>query len=78
MKKNFNEALFSCVDNTFEVIFSIETILYLTQKYCLINDKNMCLNEERDQYICMLNIALEKLNTLKQLNLELEDKLTDL
>ena len=78
MKKKFNEALFSCVDNTFEVIFSIETILHLTQKYCLINDKNMCLKEERDQYICMLNIALEKLNTLKQLNLELEDKLTDL
>ena len=64
----------------FDVLFSLETIIKLTRQYCLDREvaskvnNTLALSEERNQYICMLSIALEKLEELKKFNLELEDK----
>ena len=86
MKKESRESILLSCDNTFEIIFSLETILKLTQETCLekevksiyyslSDDKKFTLSEERNQYICMLNLALEKLKELKKISIEFEDNL---
>lgn len=85
MQKEYSEQFLFNVSSVIDTLFSLETLLELTKEYCLKRDfesiyyslsseEKVSLSEERNRYICLLNIALEKLNTLKQLNLELEDK----
>lgn len=87
MKKESNKSIMLRCNFAIDTLFSVETIIKLTLEYCLareiksihynlsLKDKKI-LSEERNHYIAMLNIALEKLQELKELNQELEDKLT--
>ena len=89
MQKERNDLLLLGVNVAIEALFSLETLIKLTQEYCLkkefdsvyynlpYNDK-ASLSEERNQYICMLNLALEKLKVIKQSNFDFEDKLSGL
>ena len=89
MKIESNKSIMLSCDFAIERLFSIETIIKLTKEYCLakeiksihcnlsLSDKKI-LSEERNQYITMLNLALEKLQELRNLNQELEEKLTAL
>ena len=87
MQKERNDLLLSNVNTIIEALFSLETLIKLTQEYCLkkefdsvyysiSNNAKSSLSEERNQYICMLNIALEKLKEIKQSNFDFEKKLS--
>ena len=87
MKKESNKSIMLSCNFAIDTLFSVETIIKLMLEYCLAReiksihydlsskDKKI-LSEERNHYITMLNIALEKLQELKELNQELEDKIT--
>ena len=89
MSKICSQEILSCFENTFEVLFSLETIIKVTQNNCL--DKEVCakyynlpakeqciLSEERNQYINMLTLAMDKVSRLKEINLVIEQELSRL
>lgn len=81
-----NEVEFN-INKTFDLLFLLESVIKLTQESCLqkelscnyynfLNkDKNL-LSEERNHYINLLSIALEKVSTLKEINAKLEKEFT--
>ena len=90
MFKNLvNEKLFMCENDLFNELSSLESILKLTKEscyeqelngnyYCSIKSNRIKLSEERNHYLNLLTIALEKINTLKAINLNLEKELCSL
>ena len=84
MKKNRKLSL-SC-KGVFDIIFMLESILKITRETCYYKQESLTyyglesfskqrLCEERDNYINMLSLALEKVETLKQVNQFIEDNL---
>ena len=89
MKKVCSQELLSCFENTFDILFSLETIIKLTQHNCLDKEissiyynlnaeEKITLSEERNQYINMLNLAIDKVSNLKEISLYIEEKLSNL
>lgn len=70
-------------DASYDELSSLETIIKFTKDSCLekeinakyynlINAEKKSLSKERNDYINMLNIALEKILNLKNINYKLE------
>ena len=79
----------SCCDNSFNELFCLESIIKLTKNACqekelsanyynLSGRHKLPLSEERNHYINMLALALDKVNSLKQLNCDIENKIQSL
>lgn len=87
MKRLPKEEILSYFDDSFNSISTLESILKTTVNSCMNkeinseyynleeNDSQM-LSEERNNYINLLEIALEKLISLKSVNLIIEKKLS--
>ena len=72
-------------ENTFDELHSLESIIKLTHEACLEKEldavyytSNKGLSEERNHYINMLSIALDKITQLKEINILIEEELTQL
>lgn len=89
MEKIQNHDVLSCVENTFDILCSLETIIKVTQDICLDKEisaiyynlsskEQFILSEERNNYINMMNLALDKLTSLKEINLTIEKQLSQL
>ena len=86
MENTLCKRVFSCFDETYDLLFSLESIITLTKEACLekevgskhynlpLKDK-IDLSEERNHYINMLNIALDKVTNLKEINSTVEKEL---
>lgn len=88
MKNSFKMVELSC-DNSFNQLYYLESILILTKEACqekefseiyynLPQKDKYTLSEERNHYINMLSLALDKVTDLKKINYILENKLADL
>ena len=71
------------LDKTFDEIYMLESIIKLIKESCLekeIDSKyynldsfdKILLSEERNHYINLLSMAIDKLSDLKQMNVNLE------
>lgn len=80
-----NELLCNYVDESFEAIATLETILELTLKSCFLKENDAIyydisdnlkleLSKERNQYMNLLSIALEKVEHIKNINIMLESR----
>ena len=87
MKKSANQKILSFFDDSIEIIYTIESVIELTKSACLNKEltskyHNLTSNEiffiskERNHYINMLSIVLDKVNHLKQINNEIEKELS--
>lgn len=81
--------ILSSLDDTFDVLFSLESIIKMTHNTCrdkeiysiyydLPNNYKITLSEERNNYINMLTLALDKISNLKELNLVVEKEISSL
>ena len=72
-----------CINKTFDLLFSLESIIKLTHEVCsqkelnsnyynLLTNDSYLLSEERNHYINLLSIALDKISYLKEINSNLE------
>ena len=89
MKKLQNTDLLSSFDSSFDTLMTLESIIKITQANCRdkeiysvhydlpTKDKKM-LSEERNHYINMLNLALDKVSNLIEINLIIEKELSKL
>ena len=70
----------------FDILCSLETIVKITQTDCqnkefyseagnFSYENRLILSEERNHYINMLTLAIDKIKLLKELNLSIENKL---
>lgn len=73
-------------ERSFDELFTLESIIKLTQEACLdkeedsihynlIKDEKISLSKERNHYINMLTIALEKVENIKNYNLLIEQEI---
>lgn len=71
------EKIILSIENTFSELFALESVIKLTKEACLEREftsiyyeldkeSKTALSEERNLYINMLTIALDKLSKLKQ------------
>ena len=76
-------------DVSFDMLSSLESIIKMTQKVCLDKEissvyynlpynQKITLSEERNHYINMLSLALDKITSLKEYNFNLEKKFANL
>jgi len=88
MQHPCNKAQLSC-DNCFNQLYSLESILTLTREVCqekefsasyynLPQREKFILSEERNHYINMLDLALDRVSDLKKINTGLEYELSHL
>lgn len=86
MEKDHNHVL-SCFQTTFDELFLLESIIKLTKESCLdrevtsqyynlSEEKKRHLSEERNNYINMLSIALDRVKILKDINNQIEEEIT--
>lgn len=72
-------------DNAFELIDSLKSVINFTKKVCedkeilskyynLTSEDKLSLSEERNNYINMLSIALDKVKSLENINICLEEE----
>lgn len=72
---------------SFDILFTLESIIKMTQNVCLDkeisseyynlpNNQKIILSEERNHYINMLSLALDKISSLKECNIILEKELS--
>lgn len=75
-----------CCEHSFDKLFSLESIIQTTKDACMeressskyygLSSKNkFTLSEERNHYINMLTMALDKVAELKSINNELENEI---
>lgn len=81
-----NELLCNYVDESFETLATLETILELTLKSCFLKENDAIyydlsdnlkleLSKERNQYMNLISVALEKVEHIKNINIALENRL---
>ena len=86
MEKDHKHIL-SCFQTTFDELFLLESIIKLTKESCLdrevtsqyynlSEEKKRYLSEERNNYINMLSIALDRVKILKEINNQIEEEIT--
>ena len=85
--KNSTQKVLLKFDDIYDLLNSLESIIKITQKACLnkeissvyynltYNDR-VILSEERNHYINMLSIALDKLSSLKDKNFIIEKEIS--
>lgn len=89
MKNLKEQLLITSVNNLFETLYFLESIIKVTLTTC--SNKEICstyynlqanekrtLSEERNNYINMLTLALDQLNNLKEINLIIEKEISSL
>ena len=75
---------FTSYEKVYELLSSLESIVKLTLSYCqdkelqsvyynLLDDEKFILSNERNHYINMLSLSLERITELKNLNNFLEE-----
>jgi len=88
MIDSYKRVQLSC-DNCFNELYSLESILTFTKEVCqekefsaiyydLPQKDKFILSEERNHYINMLNLALDRVSDLKKINSGLECELINL
>lgn len=80
MGKNKIQKVLLYLDDSFEKLSILESVLYMTLNYCLNSEnsqKLICTNiaSEKSNCINMLTIALEKLSCIKDSNESIEREL---
>ena len=87
MKNLQSKELLSCFDDTFEQLYSLESLIKVIQDSCRnkeiysiyyhlpLKDKTS-LSQERNNYINLLALALDKISNLKEISLSIEKQLT--
>lgn len=84
-----SRTLFAKIESSYDELDSLESIIKLTQKACrnqecnsiyynLVADKKVALSEERNHYINMLSLALDKIANIRKTSLQLEEGLANL
>ena len=84
--KIYSNAICACENSLFDELSSLESVLKLTKDSCLKQEFNsnyydlvdinkVKLSEERNHYLNLLTIAIEKVNLLKQINRNLENEI---
>lgn len=79
------EKVITGIENSINELFTLESVIKLTKDACLerefdsiyygvSDDKKSKLSEERNHYINMLTIALDKLSNLKEIILIVENE----
>lgn len=87
MSSNRSKNLILCVEDSIDELLSLESIIKLTQEACLdreedsiyynlTSDEKFYLSEERNLYINMLTIALDKVYKLKKMSSLIEKELS--
>ncbi len=85
MEKNHKNVL-ACFESTFDELFLLESVIKLTKEACLDREvssqyynlpeeKKRYLSEERNNYINMLSIALDRVKNLKEINSQIEEEI---
>ena len=88
MKNSYRKIQLSC-DNCFNQLYSLESILRFTKDVCQEKEFSSIyynlpqkdihvLSEERNHYINMLDLALDRVSDLKEINYNMENELTKL
>ena len=88
MTVSYEKVQLSC-DNSFNQLYSLESILQFTIEVCqekefaaiyynLPPKDKFSLSRERNHYINMLNLALERVSDLKEINCRLESSIAGL
>ncbi len=83
------EKIITSIEKSIEELFTLESILKVTKETCLErelaglyynlgNDAQTGLSEERNHYINLLGIALDKIANLKEINLTAEIEIYNL
>ena len=80
MNKNKIQKVLLYLDDSFEKLSILESVLYITLNYCLNSEnsqKLICTNiaSEKSNCINMLTIALEKISCIKDSNESIEREL---
>lgn len=86
MERNHKKIL-ACFQNTFDELYLLESVIKLTKESCLerevnaqyynlTQEKKKSLSEERNNYINMLSIALDRVKNLKEIHSLLEEKIS--
>ena len=90
MKKDFSNSSLAIFENKlFEELSALESVLILTKESCytqeiktnyydLDNENKLKLSDERNHYLNLLTIALDKIHSLKAINRNIEFELTNL
>ena len=84
--KHLESVVQLCCNNFFDELFCLESIIKLTKTACLEREESsnyyhlpvkykFPLSEERNNYINMMNIALDKVNNLKKINSTIENEI---
>lgn len=87
MDKTRTQTILSNFDEIFELLFSLESIIKITHDVCMDKEVNSMyydlpekhknyLSQERNHYINMLTLALDKLSNIKEINLNIEKELS--
>ena len=82
-----DKSLVLCFEDSMDELFSLESIIKLTQESCMVREEDsiyynlashekIFLSEERNHYINMLTIALDKINKLKKMSSQIEKELS--
>lgn len=88
MKKEFSNALLADIDFVFEELDSVQTIIKITKEVCFEKENNSKyynlpisesskLSNERNNYINLLSLALEKIDNLMIRNEALGAKISN-
>lgn len=84
--KHFNQKVQLCCEDSINQLLCLESIIKTTKDSCLERESSAkyynlpqkdkyTLSEERNHYINMLNIALDKVNDVIELNTKIENDL---
>lgn len=88
-KINYSETFLAFENSMFEELATLESLLKLTRDTCLkqeidskyydLDDSNKIkLSQERNHYLNLLTIAIDKINKLNQINQNLEKEIYSL
>ena len=81
-----DERVYLCCENSFNKLYALESLIKATKDTCqerefsakyynLPNKDKYILSEERNHYINMLSMALDKVSELKEINDEIENEI---
>ena len=82
-----NKTMMRCCESIYDQLFHLESIIKITKNACLDKEfqavyynlsskAKYTLSEERNNYINMLTIALDKISELKAINDNIENELS--
>ena len=83
MKEIINSDVITCFEDSFTELYYLESLIKLTKEACLEREisanyynlsdiDKLNLSEERNHYINMLTMALDKVSNIKAISLDME------